>query len=50
MQRYELEQKAIARKQRLKRLDEAEQKLNALWPSSNSPATQPQPPANDSAT
>ena len=43
VQRYKLEQK-------LKRLDEVEQKLNALWPSSNSSTTQPQPPADDFAT
>ena len=43
VQRYELEQ-------RLKRLDEVEQRLDALWPSSNSSTTQPQPPASDSGT
>lgn len=50
VKQYALEQKEIEREQRLKRLDEVEQKLNALWPSSNSSTTQPQPPANDSGT
>ncbi len=46
----ELKVQRYAIEQRLRRLDEVEQKLDALWPSSNSSTTQPQPPASDSAT
>jgi len=46
----ELKVQRYAIEQRLKRLDEIEQKLDALWPSSNSSTTQPQLPADDSAT
>jgi hypothetical protein len=42
VQRYALEQ-------RLKRFDEIEHKLDALWPCSNSSTSQPQPPDGDSA-